>query len=181
MVDRGGSFALTRVVLIVAAALAVAGCATNPFAPAEPPPVAAAPPPVPGVAPGSTQDFFLNVGDRVFFDEKSAALNDIATTTLNKQVAWLSRYQMFNVTIEGHADERGNAAFNVKLSSSRAVAVREYLVSKGIESGRIRTVGRGREGRAAKCDNISCWSQNRRAVTVLSERGEIPRPVVRRP
>ena len=181
MFDHGSLRAFARIALIAASVMAVAGCATNPFAPAEPPPAAAPPPPVPGVAPGSPQDFFLNVGDRVFFDEKSAALNDIATTTLNKQAAWLSRYQMFNVTIEGHADERGNAAFNMKLSNSRALAVRDFLVSKGIERGRIRTVGRGREGRAAKCDNISCWSQNRRAVTIPSERGEIPPPAVRRP
>jgi peptidoglycan-associated lipoprotein len=172
--------ALARVALIVAGVIAVAGCATNPFAP-EPPPPAIAPPPVPGVAPGSTQDFFLNVGDRVFFDEKSVALNDIAMTTLNKQGAWLARYPMFNVTIEGHADERGSAVINMKLSQGRANAVRDYLVSKGIESARIRTVARGRTARAAICDNLSCWSQNRRAVTIPSERGEIPPPVARRP
>ena len=170
-----------RAALIAATVLATAGCATNPFAPSEPPPVAPALPPVPGVAPGSTQDFFLNVGDRVFFDEKSAALNDIAMTTLNKQGAWLSRYQMFNVTIEGHADERGSAAVNMKLSQGRANAVRDYLVSRGVEGARIRTVARGREARAARCDNLSCWSQKRRAVTILTERGEMAPPVARRP
>jgi peptidoglycan-associated lipoprotein len=101
--------------------------------------------------------------------------------TLNKQAAWLSRYPMFNVTVEGHADERGSAAFNMKLSQTRANAVRDYLVSKGVESARIRSTGRGRDMRAARCDNLSCWSQNRRAVTILSERGEVPPPVARRP
>jgi peptidoglycan-associated lipoprotein len=151
---------------LIAASVILAGCATNPFAPEPPPPP---PPPVvaPGVPPGSAQDFFLNVGDRVFFDEKSAVLNDIATTTLDKQAAWLSRYRMFNVTVEGHADERGTKAFNTKLSNGRALAVRDYLASKGIELARIRTVARGREMRAAICNDKSCWSQNRRAVTVL--------------
>jgi peptidoglycan-associated lipoprotein len=166
MLDRGTWFALARVALIAAGVFAVAACATNPFAPPAPEP---APPPMaaPGVVPGSTQDFFLNVGDRVFFDEKSAALNDIAVATLNKQAAWLSRYQMFNVIIEGHADERGSKGFNMKLGNSRALAARDYLVSHGVDAPRIKTASRGREMRAAKCDNISCWSQNRRAVTVL--------------
>ncbi len=173
--------ACRRAALIAASVMAVAACATNPFAPEPPPPP---PPPMmaPGVAPGSTQDFLLNVGDRVFFDDKSAALNENAVITLNKQVEWLTRYQMFDVTVEGHADERGNATFNMKLSQGRANAVRGYLVSKGIEGARVRSVGRGRDMRAARCDNLSCWSQNRRAVTVLSERGAIPPPpVARRP
>jgi peptidoglycan-associated lipoprotein len=167
MFDHGKLRALGRAALIAASVMALAACATNPFAP-EPPPPAPPPPAVPGVAPGSTQDFFLNVGDRVFFDDKSAALNDTAMVTLEKQAVWLSRYRMFNVTIEGHADERGSAAFNMKLSQGRANAVRDYLASRGIEPARIRAVGRGREARAAKCDNLSCWSQNRRAVTVLA-------------
>jgi peptidoglycan-associated lipoprotein len=179
MVSRGRMLASTRVMLIVAAALTVAGCATNPFAP-EPPPPPPPPPMAPGVAPGSTQDFLLNVGDRVFFDEKSATLNDTAMATLNKQADWLSRYRMFDVTVEGHADERGKAAFNVKLSQTRANAVRDYLASKGVEGARIRTIGRGRDMRAARCDNLSCWSQNRRVVTVLSERGEMPPTAIRR-
>jgi peptidoglycan-associated lipoprotein len=181
MFDQGKLGALARIASIAASLMAVAACATNPFAPEPPPPP---PPPMaaPGVAPGTTQDFLLNVGDRVFFDDKSAALKDNAMATLNKQANWLSRYQMFDVTVEGHADERGNAAFNMKLSQTRANAVRDYLVSKGIESARLRSVGRGREMRAARCDNLSCWSQNRRVVTVPSERGAIPPPpVARRP
>jgi peptidoglycan-associated lipoprotein len=100
--------------------------------------------------------------------------------TLNKQADWLSRYRMFDVTVEGHADERGKAAFNMKLSQTRANAVRDYLASKGVEGARIRTIGRGRDMRAARCDNLSCWSQNRRVVTVLSERGEMPPTAIRR-
>ena len=174
--------AFARAAVVAVGILAVAGCATNPFAP-EPPPPAPPPPMAPGVAPGSTQDFLLNVGDRVFFEEKSAGLNDTAVATLNKQVEWLTRYQMYNITVEGHADERGSAAVNMKLSQGRANTVRDFMASKGIEGARIRAVGRGRDLRAARCDNLSCWSQNRRAVTILSERGEMapPPPMVRRP
>ncbi len=118
--------------------------------------------------PGSQQDFVVNVGDRVFFEVDSAELTPQAQGTLDKQAQWLGRYNRYAFTIEGHADERGTREYNIALGARRAQAVREYLTSRGIESGRMRTISYGKERPVAVCDDISCWSQNRRSVTVLN-------------
>ena len=118
--------------------------------------------------PGSAQDFVVNVGDRVFFETDSAELTPQAQNTLDKQAQWLARYNRYAFTIEGHADERGTREYNIALGARRAQAVREYLTSRGVEGARMRTISYGKERPVAVCDDISCWSQNRRAVTVLN-------------
>ena len=137
--------------------------------------------PIAQVAPGSAQDFFVNVGDRVFFNENSADLTPTATETLDKQAAWLLRYAAPTVTIEGHADEKGDRARNMAIGNRRALAVRNYLVAKGILAERIKTVSYGRERRVATCNELSCWSQNRRAVTVLDGADPMPAPAMAQP
>ncbi len=117
--------------------------------------------------PGSAQDFVVNVGDRVFFESDSTDLTPTATGTLDKQAAWLQRYPRYSFLIEGHADERGTREYNFSLGARRAQAVNDYLASRGIAAGRMRTVSYGKERPVAVCNDISCWSQNRRAVTVL--------------
>ncbi|TGD95589.1 peptidoglycan-associated lipoprotein Pal [Methylobacterium nonmethylotrophicum] len=118
-------------------------------------------------APGSAQDFVVNVGDRVFFETDSTDLTPNAVATLDKQAQWLSRYSRYTFLIEGHADERGTREYNYSLGARRFQAVRDYLISKGIAASRMRTVSYGKERPVAVCNDISCWSQNRRAVTVL--------------
>jgi peptidoglycan-associated lipoprotein len=118
-------------------------------------------------APGSTQDFVVNVGDRVFFETDSSDLTPTATGVLDKQAQWLQRYTGYAITIEGHADERGTREYNFALGARRAQTVRDYLASKGIPANRIKTISFGKERPVAVCDDISCWSQNRRGVTVL--------------
>ena len=117
--------------------------------------------------PGSAQDFVVNVGDRVFFETDSTDLTPTAVSTLDKQSQWLQRYPRYTFTIEGHADERGTREYNYSLSARRAQTVRDYLASRGIPANRIRTVSYGKERPVAVCNDISCWSQNRRSVTVL--------------
>jgi peptidoglycan-associated lipoprotein len=119
-------------------------------------------------APGSQQDFVVNVGDRVFFETDSTELTPQARSTLDKQAQWLQTYNRYTFLIEGHADERGTREYNIALGAKRAQTVREYLASRGIEISRMRTISYGKERPVAVCDDISCWSQNRRAVTVLS-------------
>jgi peptidoglycan-associated lipoprotein len=122
-----------------------------------------------GVAsPGSQQDFVVNVGDRVFFETDSTDLTIQARGTLDRQAQWLSRYNRYAFTIEGHADERGTREYNFALGARRAETVRNYLASRGIDPSRMRTISYGKERPVAVCDDISCWSQNRRAVTVLN-------------
>ena len=122
----------------------------------------------PGAAtPGSQQDFVVNVGDRVFFETDSTELTPQSRATLDKQAQWLTNYSQYAFTIEGHADERGTREYNIALGARRAQAVRDYLAARGIEAHRMRTISYGKERPVAVCNNISCWSQNRRAVTVL--------------
>ena len=118
--------------------------------------------------PGSQQDFVVNVGDRVFFDSDSTELTMQSRATLDKQAQWLTTYNRYTFTIEGHADERGTREYNIALGARRAQAVRDYLASHGIEPSRMRTISYGKERPVAVCDDISCWSQNRRAVTVIN-------------
>jgi peptidoglycan-associated lipoprotein len=120
-------------------------------------------------APGSQQDFVVNVGDRVFFETDSSELTEQARATLDKQAQWLSNYNRYAFTIEGHADERGTREYNIALGARRAQTVREYLTTRGIAAARMRTISYGKERPVAVCDDISCWSQNRRAVTVLDQ------------
>jgi len=154
---RGAKFAA-----IVMSTLAIAGCAKNADQNAA----------LAGAAtPGSQQDFVVNVGDRVFFQTDSSELTDQSRATLDKQSQWLNNYNRYAFTIEGHADERGTREYNIALGARRAETVRQYLVSRGISAQRMRTISYGKERPVALCNDISCWSQNRRAVTVLDQRG----------
>jgi peptidoglycan-associated lipoprotein len=149
-----------RLVAALAAALSIAACANK----AEGPQANAGA----QATPGSQQDFVVNVGDRVFFETDSSALSAQARATLDKQAQWLTNYGQYTFTIEGHADERGTREYNLALGARRAQTVRDYLVSRGVAANRMRTISYGKERPVAVCDDISCWSQNRRAVTVLN-------------
>jgi peptidoglycan-associated lipoprotein len=147
---------------VLVAALAISACAKNPAQDAAA--LAASG----RAAPGSAQDFAVNVGDRVFFDTDSSELSSTAQATLAKQATWLQQYARYNVTIEGHADERGTREYNFALGARRAENTKEYLIARGIPASRIRTISYGKERPVATCNDISCWSQNRRAVTLLT-------------
>src|ERR1700761_6458246 len=73
-------------------------------------------------APGSQQDFVVNVGDRVFFDTDSSDLSDQARATLDKQAQWLNNYNRYSFTIEGHADERGTREYNIARGAPKPCA-----------------------------------------------------------
>ena len=120
-----------------------------------------------GGPPGSQQEFLVSVGDRVFFETDSSALTATAQATLDKQAAWLNQYSNYRILLEGHADERGTREYNIALGARRASVVVNYLVSKGVNANRIQQKSFGKERPVAICDDISCWSQNRRAVTVV--------------
>ena len=150
---RGAKFAA-----VVLAGLMIAGCAKQQVDETSS-----------AAAPGSQQDFVVNVGDRVFFETDSSELTEQARATLDKQAQWLNNYNRYAFTIEGHADERGTREYNIALGARRAQTVREYLTTRGIAAARMRTISYGKERPVAVCDDISCWSQNRRAVTVLDQ------------
>ena len=108
------------------------------------------------------------VGDTVNFDFDSAELTVSARSTLNRQAAFLSLNPALMIVIEGHADERGTREYNLALGDRRATAVRDYLVAKGINSARVRTVSYGKERPAVAGSDEAAWAKNRRAATVLN-------------
>lgn len=122
------------------------------------------------VKPGSPREFSVSVGSTVYFTTDSSEITDDARKTLAAQAKWLNKYPQYSVTLAGHADERGTREYNIALGAKRASAVRNYLVSLGVSVRRMRTISYGKERPVAVCNDISCWSQNRRVETVLNRR-----------
>lgn len=150
--------------LLLAAALAIGGCANNQNDPnSQLGPDGKGP-----ITPGTSRDFSVNVGDLVYFSSDSSDLTPEAQATLSKQSQWLRQYPQFTITVEGHADERGTREYNIALGARRANATMEYLVSKGIASNRLRFISYGKERPVEVCAQEACYSKNRRAVTVIS-------------
>ncbi len=172
--------------------LVVAGCAKKvpPPAPAPPPPAPAAPapppppPPPPPPAPAPTpaplteDEIFarksleqLNaekpLGD-VFFDLDEATLRDDARPLLQRNADWMKRWPGTQVIVEGHADSRGSAEYNLALGNRRAGSVKDYLVSLGIPANRITVISKGKEQPFCNEESESCWSQNRRGHFIIS-------------
>ncbi len=112
--------------------------------------------------------FQQTIGDTVLFPVDQTALSDTAIAILNAQAAWLNANPAATVLIEGHADEQGTRDYNMALGSRRASAVRDYLVAQGVADARISIISYGKERPIAICSNESCWSQNRRAVTIVT-------------
>jgi len=161
MIDMKKTLHVARLAAVLAAALAISACTNKPGEDAQANAAGQA-------TPGSQQDFVVNVGDRVFFETDSSELTPQSRATLDKQAQWLTNYSQYSqFTIEGHADERGTREYNIALGARRAQAVRDYLTSRGIAANRMRTISYGKERPVAVCNDISCWSQIRRAVTVL--------------
>lgn len=123
---------------------------------------------VSGPIPGTQEDLVQNVGDRVFFTYDSAVLSPEARQTLERQVEWMKLFPSVVVTIEGHCDERGTREYNLGLGERRANAAKEYLVSLGVDAGRIETISYGKERPVALGHSESAWSQNRRAVSTVT-------------
>ena len=123
--------------------------------------------------PGSKQEFNARIGDTVRYEVDSSELTPEGRTILNGQAVWLRQYSNYPITIEGHADERGTREYNIALGARRAETTKNFLIAQGISAGRIRTISYGKERPVAVCDNITCWSQNRRTVTVLDAGGAV--------
>lgn len=178
--------------VVMAAGLTAAGCAKKaPVpAPAPPPPVeqpAPPPPPPPAPAPApapvpppvlTEDEIFANKSlealnaeqplAHVSYELDSYTLSDTARAALDTNAAWLRRWPSTRVTIEGHADSRGTNEYNLALGDRRAASAREYLVTLGIDAGRILTVSRGEEQPFCTEETESCWALNRRAYFVIT-------------
>jgi len=122
-----------------------------------------------GVIEESSIAFFnTSVGDRVLFLVDQSTLTPEATAILDGQADWLMANPQYGALIEGHADEQGTREYNLGLGSKRASAVLNYLLSRGIPANRLDTVTYGKERPLAICSDETCWSKNRRAVTVVA-------------
>ena len=106
------------------------------------------------------------VPDRVFFATNKSSLTTAARATLRKQANYLRKNKNLNVTIEGHADERGTREYNLALGERRANAARDYLMTYGISGKRISVISYGKEKPVNPASTPLAWSQNRRSVTV---------------
>ena len=116
----------------------------------------------------SPEYFTHHIGDRVFFEVDQSSITPDAAEILRLQAEWLRTNSSYQITVEGHADEQGTREYNLALGARRASSVKSFLVQLGVPEGRISTVTYGKERPVAACSNESCWSQNRRAVTLIN-------------
>jgi peptidoglycan-associated lipoprotein len=172
-----------RLALVGGLACSIAACASQPkptplaptnqgqqgqqpyVSPPEQQPVAEQPS---AAAPGSTQDFVVNVGDRVYFDFDQFTVRADAVDTLAKQAQWLNRYPAVQVRIEGNCDERGTEEYNFGLGARRAESVKEFLINHGVDGSRITTVSYGKARPIDPGDNDAAWGRNRNAHTAIT-------------
>lgn len=120
-----------------------------------------------GPEPGTQEHLVEQVGDRVFFGFDRYDLSNEAQATLRAQADWLRQFPSVNVTIEGHADERGTREYNLALGERRANSVKNYLTALGIDASRLEVVSYGKERPAVIGNNEEAWAQNRRGVMVV--------------
>ena len=109
----------------------------------------------------------IKVGDRVLFGYDSSELDDDDRSVLDNQAKFLNQNPTLKVTIEGHCDERGTREYNLALGEKRASAVKDYLISVGINSERVSVVSYGKERPQVLGSNKAAWSMNRRSVTTI--------------
>jgi peptidoglycan-associated lipoprotein len=178
---------LTTIALLVVAAVTFAAStackkkppktteeARPPVTAEQPKETAVAPPPKPAPVQDEVLTENLDVLNKkgyltdAFFDFDKSDLREDARSALANDAQWLKKYSSMQILIEGHCDERGTAAYNLALGDRRANAAKEYLVSLGIDSSRIRTISYGKERPFCTESTESCWQENRRAHLVIT-------------
>jgi len=148
-----------RILLVVLAGLVLTACATQKKVQTQ----------IQGdVYTGTDTVEYLATGvpDRVFFATNKSVLTTASRDTLRKQAVWLRKNKDINVTIEGHADERGTREYNLALGERRANAAKDYLMTYGISGSRMSVISYGKERPVNAGSSPLAWSQNRRSVTV---------------
>ena len=157
---------IKKILLIAFAAVALTACATQKKVGKQ---VTAGAEVVKGdVYTGQETVEYLATGvpDRIFFATNKSVLTTAARDTLRKQAAWMRKNKDVNVTVEGHADERGTREYNLALGERRANATKDYLLTYGVSGGRITVISYGKERPVNSASTPVAWSQNRRSVTV---------------
>jgi len=160
-----------RILLLIVPALLMAGCARKPVVTEAPVVPVVAPqadiqPSEPAAAPASVTVTTADGSslETIFFDYDSAVLLPATRQTLQRNAAWLQANPQVHVTIEGHCDERGSGEYNLALGEQRAMAVRNYLVNLGVETGRLSILSYGEEMPLDPAHSETAWVKNRRAA-----------------
>lgn len=146
--------------------------------PPPPPPPKPVPPPPPPPTPLTEDQIFAqktidqlnaerNLAD-VLFDLDSATLRDDGRSAASRNADYLKRWTSLRITVEGHADTRGTAEYNLALGERRAAAVKAYVVSLGVAADRITTVSKGKEQQVCSEETEACWQRNRRAFHIIT-------------
>ena len=148
--------------------------------PSPPPPAATPPAVVRPAAPLSEAELFrrksleqLNAEHPLsdaFFDYDQSTLREDVRRALQQDAQWLARWPQTTIRVDGHCDERGTAEYNLALGDRRAEAVKTYLTSLGVRVNRIQTRSLGKEAPFCHEPAESCWSQNRRAHFMITEK-----------
>lgn len=118
-------------------------------------------------APGSVEEFRVEVGERVYFDLDQYRLDEEDQKVLQRQAAWLQTYENVTILVAGNCDERGTREYNLALGERRASVVKDYLESLGVDPARIETVSYGKERPIAGGSDAQSWAQNRNGFTQL--------------
>jgi len=164
------------ILMTATAALALGACSKKAPADLPPPPVATEAPPAPpvvqepvGPTPGSQAHFSQAMAGRdvIYFDTDKYNIDAEDQAALQGQAQYLVQYPTVRATVEGHADERGTREYNLALGERRANAAKNYLVSLGVDAGRVTTVSYGKERPVALGSDEESWAKNRRAVTIV--------------
>jgi peptidoglycan-associated lipoprotein len=104
----------------------------------------------------------------LFFELDSADVSGEGQQILQANASIMKKYPAWQITVEGHCDERGTAEYNLALGERRALAAKNYLVSLGIPADKIRVVSYGKEFPFEPGHDESAWSKNRRAHFVIT-------------
>lgn len=160
-----------KVLTIAAAALLLAACETTPReggdADADATRGGTATEALGAPTPGSQEELAQTIGDRVFFDFDSYEVRADQRRTVQQVAEWMNQHQNVQLTIEGHADERGTREYNLALGDRRANSVRDMLVSQGVSNSRLSTISYGKERPEVLGSNDYAYEQNRRGVFVV--------------
>jgi peptidoglycan-associated lipoprotein len=159
-------FSAAMTVAALSAVMMLAACSTP--KPVATQPTNNYPPAASSIVPGSAEDLRVNVGDTVHFAYNEYNIEDNDKATLQRQATWLQKYPSIRITVEGDCDERGTREYNLALGARRANAVKEFLVSLGVSSGRVETISYGKEHPICTASTEDCWAQNRRGVTTIT-------------
>lgn len=149
--------------------------------PARPPAAESAPVPPPPTAPILTPDEEIAsrsleelnralLLEPVFFLLDSSELDERGRQAVEANAEMLLRFPTWNVTIEGHCDERGTPEYNLGLGERRALAAQRYLLELGLDADRVRVVSYGKEFPFDPGNDDAAWAANRRAHFVITQK-----------